>query len=144
MAAAIKVTICLDNESITNQAAEWYFQNAYTLTHQVNFLYMKSTKNDNSEEQENQLKIKIQNYIEKYNLSDPKIFIIPTESNRKEPLAKELLNEIEKIGSEMIVLGCKYNQKASLGSVSGYVIKNTKAVCLVRKTKSVEDTVRGK
>ena len=56
------------------------------------------------------------------------------QSSKAEVIAKEIIAEIKKKDIDLIVMGCRNTKmKKFLGSVSDYIIKETNAVCLVKK-----------
>lgn len=93
-------------------------------------------ENQKFEEKEAALKQKADQIAQEYNLKNYN-YLATTGSDHSEnaeQVAKEICAEIEKQKIDMIVMGCRaVKMKKYLGSVSDYIVKNTEAVCLIKK-----------
>ena len=136
-----KVAIAMDTHPVTRLAADWYLGNVAGDDHQVVFLHMSPSS---AEPTATDIQKTVSELTAQHSLPDERfqVCVVPTSANKKEGIAKDLLAELNKISVDMVVLGCRYSQKSYLGSVSDYIIKNTSAVCLIKKLESVEDAAK--
>ena len=147
----MKVLIALDNHKATIQAWQWYMTHVYRESHQLFIFHLSkppqipagtpetiAAENEKFQNSEIKLKEKAEKIAKEFNVPE-KMFeysaVTPSDlSSKAEIVAKEICEEIERREAELIVMGCRNTKmKKFLGSVSDYIIKETGAVCLVKK-----------
>ena len=149
-----KIFITFDDHIAAEQATEWYLNNCYHPEHHITFFHLNVVKSNDNEEHIKEAQIKVNNIetnikkiVEKHNIKDNyeiKIQKAEYTLDKKDVFDKEkrvggeIIVEIEKAGAEMVIMGCKFNMKSYLGSVSEYIVKNTHCVCLIKKYKEPE------